>query len=94
MPITCLAGRIIPRVFNDFLKGIAELTKDELRKIFDDAEKNVLNSDTHQKILSELNNPKNNPPTDEASFTARVNMILEKEILLEVLSKVLADKKI
>ena len=45
------------------------MTKDELRKIFDDAEKEVLNSDTYKKIFAEFYNPGNNPPADSAALT-------------------------
>ena len=70
------------------------MTKDELRKIFDDAEKGVLNSDTYQKLIAELNDPKNNPPADKVALAIRVNRILDREIFLEVMSKILADKNL
>ena len=70
------------------------MTKAELRKIFDDSEKRVLNSDTYQKIIAEFNDPKKSPPADEVAVAFRVNRLLEREIFLEVLSKVLADKNL
>ena len=70
------------------------MTKDELRKIFDDAEKEILNSDTYQKLIAELNDPKNNPPVDKVALAIRVNRILDREIFLEVMPKILADKNL
>ena len=68
------------------------MTKEELRKIFDDAEKAVCNPDVTKKIFDEITDPSKLPSTNPAELAIRVNQVLNKEILLEVLSKVLTDK--
>ena len=68
------------------------MTKQELRKIFDDAEKEVCNSETYHKLLNELNDPNKIPPDNAEGLSIRVNKIAEREFLFAVLSKILADK--
>ena len=68
------------------------MTEKELRKIFDDAEAQVCNQETYNKIVSEIKNSDKTPPSNEVEFSIRVNRVLDREILLAVLKKVLVDK--
>lgn len=68
------------------------MTKTELRKIFDDAEKAVCSEENIKKIQDDLADPSKLPPSDEKALAIRVNRILEREFVFEVLAKILADK--
>ena len=65
------------------------MTGEELRKIFDEAEKKVLNPEVYNKILAELTYSEKLPPNNEEQLSIRVNRILIKEIVFEVLLQVL-----
>ena len=73
------------------------MTREELRKIFDEAEKKVLNPEVYNKILANLTASEKLPPDNEEKLSIRVNQILIKEIVFEVLLQVLeripADKE-
>lgn len=73
------------------------MTREELRKIFDEAEKKVLNPEVYNKILADLTASEKLPPDNEEKLSIRVNQILIKEIVFEVLLQVLeqipADKE-
>ena len=76
---------------------VSILTREELRKIFDEAEKKVLNPEVYNKILANLTASEKLPPDNEEKLSIRVNQILIKEIVFEVLLQVLeripADKE-
>ena len=66
------------------------MTREELIKIFDEAEKKVLNPEVYNKILADLTASGKLPPDNEEKLSIRVNQILIKEIVFEVLLQVLA----
>ena len=68
------------------------MTRKELEKIFDDTEKRICTPEVVKKIKDDLENSGKEKPSTPAELSIRVNRILDREILLEVLSKVLADK--
>lgn len=68
------------------------MTKEELRKIFDEAEKKVFNPEIAAKILFELKDSDKLKAADERDLACRVHRVLDRELVFEVLSKVLADK--
>jgi len=68
------------------------MTREELRKIFDDAEKKVCTPENYAKIVAELTDSTKIPPDDEKAFALRVNPIIEREMLFEVLATILVDK--
>lgn len=68
------------------------MTKEELRKIVDEAEKAVYTPENFQKIYDDLNDSSKLPPSTPEGLGIRTNRILEKEILIEVLARVLAGK--
>lgn len=67
------------------------MTREELRKIFDEAEKKVLNPEVYNKIIADLTASEKLPPDNEEKLSIRVNQILMKEIVFEVLLQVLAQ---
>lgn len=67
------------------------MTREELRKIFDEAEKKVLNPEVYDKIIADLTASEKLPPDNEEKLSIRVNQILMKEIVFEVLLQVLAQ---
>ena len=65
------------------------MTREELRKIFDEAEKDICTPELLAKVKSELTDSNKLPAENQCEFAIRVNRILDREILLEVLSRVL-----
>lgn len=65
------------------------MTKEELRKIFDEAEKEICTPELVAKVKSELTGSEKFPAENRCEFAIRVNRVLDREILLEVLSRVL-----
>ena len=68
------------------------MTKDELRRIFDEAEQKICTPELYSKIVAEITDPTKPPPENAEGLAIRVNRIIYREILIEVLAKVLADK--
>ena len=68
------------------------MTREELRKIFTDAEEKVRNPESYNKLVAELMDSTKIPPDDEKAFALRVNPIIEREMLFEVLATILVDK--
>lgn len=68
------------------------MTKNELRKIFDDAEKEICTSELYEKIRKELSETNKAPAESAEGLAIRVNRIVDREILVAVLLKVLGDK--
>lgn len=69
------------------------MTREELRKIFDDAEKKVCTPENYAKAVAELTDSGKNPPENPEQFSIRVNRILDREIVFEVLVQVLAQNR-
>lgn len=65
------------------------MTKDELRKIFDEAEQKVKNPEVYNRLLASLTGEGKPLAESKEEFSIRVNRALEREILLEVLVRVL-----
>ena len=68
------------------------MTKKELEKIFKDTEEKICTPEVVEKIINDLKKSGKEEPSTPVEMSIRVNRILDREILLEVLSKVLADK--
>ena len=68
------------------------MTREELRKIFDDAEKEVLKPETYNKLVAELVDSDKTPADSSEGFSIRVNRVVEREFVFEVLAKILAAK--
>lgn len=68
------------------------MTKDELRKIFDEAEKEICTPELYEKVRKELSEANKAPAESAEGLAIRVNRIVDREILVTVLSKVLGDK--
>ena len=68
------------------------MSKDELRRIFDEAEKEICTPELYSKIVAEITDSTKLPPENAEGLAIRVNRIIYREILIEVLAKVLADK--
>ena len=67
------------------------MTKEELRKIFDEAEKKIFRPEVYAKIVADLKDSNKLPPDNEEKLSIRVNRILDREIVFEVLAQVLAQ---
>lgn len=65
------------------------MTRDELRKIFAEAERRVCNPEVYGKIVAKLTDSAKAPAENQSEFALRVNLELEREILFEVLAQVL-----
>lgn len=65
------------------------MTKEELREIFAEAEKAVCTPELLAKVKAELTDSNKLPAENQCEFAIRVNRVLDREILLEVLSRVL-----
>ena len=52
------------------------VTKDELRKIFDEAEQKVRNPDVYNKIVASVAGAGKPPADNPAEFSIRVNQVL------------------
>lgn len=70
------------------------MTREELRKIFDEAEKSVCTSENFRKVFEDLTSSEKFPAASMEQMSIRVNRILDKEVVFEVLAKVLADKQL
>ena len=66
------------------------MTREELRKIFDEAEKKIFKPEVYAKVVADLTDSSKLPPDNEEKLSIRVNRILEREIVFEVLAQVLA----
>lgn len=70
------------------------MTREELRKIFDDAERAICTPENFKKVYAEITASSKFPPSDEKALAIRVNRILDREVVFEVFAKVLADKSL
>lgn len=68
------------------------MTREELRKIFDDAEKKVCNPETSATILAKLEGSDKLNAVDERDLACRVHRVLDREIVFEVLANILVTK--
>lgn len=68
------------------------MTRSELRQIFNDAEQKVFNPETAAKILAELKDSEKLKAVDERDLACRVYRILDRELVFEVLTRILVDK--
>ena len=68
------------------------MTKEELRKIFDETEKKVFSPENAAKILLELKDSEKLKAVDERDLACRIHRVLDRELIFEVLSRVVADK--
>lgn len=68
------------------------LTREELRKVFADAEERVFNPQTAALILAELKDSSKLKAVDERDLACRVHRILDRELVFEVLARILVDK--
>ena len=66
------------------------MTREELRKIFDEAEKKIFKPEVYAKVVADLTDSSKLPPDNEEKLSIRVNRILEREIVFEILAQVLA----
>ena len=69
------------------------MTREELRKIFDDAEKKICTPENYSKVFAELTDSGKKPPENPEQFSIRVNRILDREIVFEVLAQALAQNR-
>lgn len=68
------------------------MTKDELRRIFNEAEKEICTPEFYDKLIAEIKDLPDDAPEIPTAFAVRLNRTVEREILLQVLLKVLEDK--
>lgn len=68
------------------------MTREELRKIFNDAEQKVFSPETAAKILAEFKDSDKLNAIDERDLACRIHRVLDRELIFEVLSKVVVDK--
>ena len=68
------------------------MTREELRKIFTDAEKEVRKPEVYNKLVAELMDSSKDPANSSEGFSIRVNRVLKREIVFKVLAKILVVK--
>ena len=68
------------------------MTREDLRKIFDEAEKAVCTPENYHRVLAEITDSSKLPPSNPEQLPVRVNLQINREIVFEVLARVLADK--
>lgn len=68
------------------------MTKDELRKIFDEAEAEICTPEFYDKLVTKLKDTPDTQLEIPTAFAIRLNWVIEREIFLQVLLKVLGDK--
>ena len=75
------------------LARVRRMTREELRRIFAEAEQKVCNPKVYAEITAKLTALGKVPPENKAEFSILVNRTVEREIVFEVLATLLVDKE-